>query len=199
MPPTIKPRGWRRHAIPTLAPRARNAILSIAALVSAAMLLAACGGSSNDASSNTSPPASGGGSGAAQPTADSTKAAKFAQCMRAHGVSDFPDPVNGRFQLKVTQGSDLDPNSPAFQSADQACKSLQPAGFGSNSTQSTGNQSKLLKFVSCMRRNGVPSMPDPQPNGTMLMSGGQINSNSPQFQQAMQACRSLLPAGAVGG
>jgi hypothetical protein len=168
-----------------------------AVVVGAAVALAACGGSST--SSSNSPTSSAAGGSNASQTATSNKLAEFSQCMRAHGVSDFPDPVNGHLNLRVTKGSDLDPNSPAFKSASAPCKSLEPAGFASGSGQSTGHQSQLVKFSQCMRRNGVSNFPDPQPNGTMLMSGGEIDPNSPQFQQAMQACRSLLPPGAVGG
>ena len=40
----------------------------------------------------------------------------FARCMRAHGVSDFPDPNgNGTIQINSVSGSDLDPQSSAFQ------------------------------------------------------------------------------------
>jgi hypothetical protein len=47
-------------------------------------------------------------------------------CMRAHGVKDFPDPTNGGLQIRVHPGSDLDPNNPTFQKAQQACQKYQP-------------------------------------------------------------------------
>jgi hypothetical protein len=177
----------------------------IAALASAALLLAACGGSSNtssgsskNASSGTGTTASTGGSGTAQSAADSAQAAKFSQCMRANGEPSFPDPnAKGQIQLMVTKGGSLDPQSATYKSALQKCKSLEPPGFGSNSTQSTANQNEVLQFVDCMRKHGVPNMPDPQSNGAMRITG--INPQSPQFQSAMQTCRSYLPSGAVGG
>jgi hypothetical protein len=59
------------------------------------------------------------------------QALKFSQCMRAHGIADFPDPqsVPGggiRMTLRATPGSDLDPNSPLFDAAQKACQSLMP-------------------------------------------------------------------------
>jgi hypothetical protein len=51
---------------------------------------------------------------------------KYAACMRAHGVPNFPDPQpgsNGGFLI-----TGVDPNSPQFQSAQQACQSLMPGG-----------------------------------------------------------------------
>ncbi|MGH2896938.1 MAG: hypothetical protein ACRDPM_27225, partial [Solirubrobacteraceae bacterium] len=47
---------------------------------------------------------------------------KFARCMRAHGVPQFPDPTfpaNGAIAIRAPVG--VDPSSPAFQHAQQAC------------------------------------------------------------------------------
>lgn len=205
MPQRIKTKQLTRSPGPSRRiGRARRTGVLIAALVSGALLLAACGGSSNNSggsSSSSSGSAGSAASGSSAPTADSSKAAKFSQCMRANGVPDFPDPnANGSITLKVTKGSDLDPSSSAYVSAISKCKSLEPAGFGSNSTQSTSNQNKILKFVDCMRKDGVPNFPDPNSSGGVLIqSGNGINPNSPTFQSAMQKCQSLLPAGSVGG
>jgi hypothetical protein len=49
---------------------------------------------------------------------------RFSQCMRAHGVTNFPDPTfgaAGRPDLKIGQSLGLDPNSPTFQSAQKQC------------------------------------------------------------------------------
>jgi hypothetical protein len=44
---------------------------------------------------------------------------KYAKCMRAHGVPDFPDPgVNGTFDV-----GGIDTGSPEVQAADKACSS----------------------------------------------------------------------------
>jgi hypothetical protein len=56
---------------------------------------------------------------------------KYAQCMRAHGVPNFPDPqttnggigVPGGFTFD-TAGRNLDQKSPQYQAAAQACQSL---------------------------------------------------------------------------
>jgi hypothetical protein len=162
------------------------------ALAALGVVVAGCGGGSNSPSSD--PAASGGGS------SDSTKAVQYAQCMRKNGVPSFPDPVNGQLQLQATPGGALDPTSPQFQAAQQACKSLEPPGLQSGSAQSNQQQSQALKFASCMRKNGVPDFPDPQSqNGGIIMGGGDVDPNSPQFKSAMAACRKLLPGGASSG
>lgn len=54
---------------------------------------------------------------------------KFAQCMRSHGVTNFPDPTSsGTFNL---QGIDV--NSPQVQAANSAC-ATPSAGIGSGRT-----------------------------------------------------------------
>jgi hypothetical protein len=56
---------------------------------------------------------------------------KYAQCMRAHGVPNFPDPqtTNGGIGVPSgftfdTSGRNLDQKSPQYQAANQACQSL---------------------------------------------------------------------------
>jgi hypothetical protein len=62
---------------------------------------------------------------------------KYSQCMRANGVSNFPDPdKNGGFSLQ--QGSGVDPQSQAFQTAAKACAKYQPQGVQPNA-QPGGN------------------------------------------------------------
>lgn len=179
--------------------RLRTGVLAVA-LASLGFALAGCGGASSS-SSTSSAGGSSGGTPVSSQTANASKLAQFSQCMRAHGVGDFPDPVNGHLNFKVTKGSDLDPNSSAYQSAFKACKSLEPPGLRTGAGQNPQQQSQLLKFVSCMRSHGVSNFPDPSASGTLLLQGGTngVDPNSPQFKSAMQACRSLIPAGAVGG
>jgi hypothetical protein len=55
---------------------------------------------------------------------------KYAQCMRAHAIKDFPDP-DSRGGLALSGRGDLDPSSPLFQKAQTACKQFQPGGGGS--------------------------------------------------------------------
>jgi hypothetical protein len=52
---------------------------------------------------------------------------KYAHCMRAHGVPDFPDPSpKAGFAIPKS----VDQNSSAFQAAESACKGLQPGPPG---------------------------------------------------------------------
>ena len=148
-----------------------------------ALVVGGCGGSSSSTSSTSAQ------------SANSNQLVKYAQCMRSHGLPDFPDPVNGRLELKATQGGDLDPSSPAFQAAQRACKSLAPAGLGS--APSPQRQAQLLRVARCMRAHGVPAFPDPSFSGGVfaLKLPRGIDTRSPQFQAAIQACRSIAFGG----
>jgi hypothetical protein len=49
---------------------------------------------------------------------------QFSQCMRAHGITNFPDPTfgsGGGVQLRIDKPTGIDPRSPAFQTAQKAC------------------------------------------------------------------------------
>ena len=62
--------------------------------------------------------------GGATPPASSSNAIalKFAQCMQANGVPDYPDPNADNSQaIHATSGSDLNPANPTFQVASTLC------------------------------------------------------------------------------
>ena len=115
----------------------------------------------------------------------------YSECMRAHGVPDFPDPVGNSLQIKGGPGSDLDPNSPKMQTAQKACQSLAPGG-AQGGTVSAAQQAQALKYSACMRSHGVPNFPDPTftGGGVQLHVTG-IDPNSPQMVAAQKACQSL--------
>jgi hypothetical protein len=52
----------------------------------------------------------------------------FSACMRSHGLPNFPDPTfsGGGALLRISPGSSMTPNSPAFKSAQTACGSFMP-------------------------------------------------------------------------
>jgi hypothetical protein len=74
------------------------------------------------------------GGGTPPPLSASRRAAilKFSQCMRTHGLPNFPDPTfnaDGRIGLRVGPQAGLDPSSPAFREAQAACAKYQGGGF----------------------------------------------------------------------
>jgi len=168
------------------------------ALVALAFSAAACG-------------VPGVGAAKPSPSPDPYKAAlAFSQCMREHGVPDFPDPQttgDGHFGVRINGGpsSTLDPSSTQFQAAQQACNKLLPKGGTDGKGPSAKDRAAMLAFAACMRSHGLPDFPDPQFNsdggGFAVQAGGPGNDkadlrpDSPQFQAAMEACKSKMPAG----
>jgi hypothetical protein len=158
-------------------PRRQWWLATIALLT--AGLLAGCGGSSGDDADASGVP---GG-----------RAVRFAQCMRDHGVPDFPDPVDGR----ITTRSGGDPT--AMQAAQAACQELAPGG-----RTTAQMQEQIIAFSRCMRDHGEPDFPDPEGPGRLLIPRT-IDTQSPQFEQARQACQGKLrgsgwgEGGGVGG
>jgi hypothetical protein len=74
---------------------------------------------------------SGGGSqtGGTANGAQHSQALEFADCMRAHGIPDFPDPSSdGAFNLP----SDIDQQGPQFKRAGRACANVQPGVLSIN-------------------------------------------------------------------
>jgi hypothetical protein len=85
------------------------------------------------------PQIGGNGSGTPDP-AHQAQALQFAQCMRSHGVADFPDPSSsGGIAINGNAHPDLNPNNPVFQSAQTACQHYLP-GKGTGLKTSGGGQ-----------------------------------------------------------
>lgn len=113
----------------------------------------------------------------------------FTQCMRDHGVDMAdPDPTTGRPQV----GDGVDPDSPAYQEAMDACADLLPEG-GALSEPDPAELDQFQAFAECMRDNGLQDFPDPQPGGQGLFEG--LDRTNPGFQAALEACQDVLPAG----
>ena len=116
----------------------RKAAVIAAGVIASGALVAGCGGGSG-APGVASARASTGAARSASGGSAKGSALAFSQCMRAHGITDFPDPQgNGDLALKVQLGSDLNPRSPQFQSAQSACHSDLPGG-GAGAPQTSSN------------------------------------------------------------
>ena len=129
-------------------------------------------------------------------TTGQDRAVKFAECIRAHDVPDFPDPdTKGEFMYGVSV-------TPAvWQRAVNACRDLQPPGALS-ARRKPEQQAAALRFARCIRTHGVKDFPDPA-NGEPLVDTTRIpSSNRPGgmtvLNAAMQRCGSLVRA-AMGG
>jgi hypothetical protein len=161
----------------------------VLAVSGAALAVGACGSS--------------GGLASTGPSKSYAQAVKFSACMRAHGLPDFPDPSasGGGIQFKV--GGPVNPFSPAFKTAQAACRKLAP-GFGGGGPPSAQAKARLLAISQCMRAHGISDFPDPTTTppssgpgnfSLVLGTGGvflevprTIDVLSPAFKQAATKC-----------
>jgi hypothetical protein len=175
-------------------PDHRRGIALVLATLACAAAVAACGSSGK--SSNAS--GSGGRS----------SGLAVAQCMRAHGITDFPDPSSGG-GIQLPAG--INPQSPGFQSAQKTCFKLLPGGGPGRGQASESQKRQMLAMSSCMRRHGLSTFPDPVTTAPAPGTGfgvafgapgsfiaiPQALMNSPAFNQAAAAC-GLPGAGGAG-
>jgi hypothetical protein len=163
-----------RNATGSPSPSRHGSRLSLAlAGVGCVLAISACGSSGSPSS------AAGTGSGDAL-------ALKFANCMRSHGVPNFPDPgkpVGG-------PGSGINAQAPAVQSAEQNCDKLTHNPEPKGSPASESQRRAALANAQCMRTHGVPNFPDPTfpSTGGMSVNLAGLNPQSPAFEHAQAAC-----------
>lgn len=154
------------------------------------------------------------GSSAPSNSASDAKASTqlaYAQCMRAHGVPNFPDPgSNGRGGLLIQQSqragsgpsmkvNGVSVSAPAFQAAMRTCRSKLPNG-GRPQPLSASQRQAMLGFSHCMRAHGLTNFPDPTFGadgsvGIRFSPGSGLNKGSPAFQSAQKACASFQNKG----
>jgi hypothetical protein len=159
-------------------------VAAIIATAGLALLVACSGGASSSGPPRAS--AAGGSTGSHQ--------LAFAQCMRADGVPDFPDPdTSGAFD-KVTLNR-VSAGNPRFQTAQNACAHLLPnGGSAPNEAEVQQVAAQSLRFAQCIRAHGVANFPDPDSTGRIPDPGSVgIDQGSAQFEAANQACGEFRP------
>lgn len=152
-----------------------------------------------------SPSTAGTGTGSGDSaTSIHAQAVAFAECMRSHGVSGFPDPpVSGSLTIDgVLNGSSLDSNSASWKQAIAVCKHLEPPGFTGTTANATQMNARL-QFAQCVRDHGVSDFPDPTANGPLIDTNRIPSANTPAgmtaLHAAMHACSQFAAAAGVSG
>lgn len=159
-------------------------------VLACALALSACGGSSK------------------KPAAKSRGDALIAlsKCMRAHGVTNFPDPSGSGGGLNL-DGTGINPASPTFRAAQSTCFKLLPGGGPANQKPTEARIKEATAVANCMRRHGVSGFPDPvitsggPPNidpskysiaeddgGILTLVPSSIDTTSPAFEKAAKTC-----------
>jgi len=168
----------------------------IIAMSAVSLMLASCGSTSpphvaNLGTTTTTGAVQGGGGN------DLTRMISYAQCMRSHGVANYPDPLSdGEFDK--TTVSQLASTNSHYQTANRSCSHLLPSGTnGMTPALAQEIYSDELKFVQCMHSHGVSNWPNPRLDRGRYDFDPEavgIDTNSPQLKSKMQACDYVFPA-----
>jgi hypothetical protein len=178
-------------------PQLRSALPIAFAVVSCAVALAACGSSGKPKGGSRSAAASVG--------------IRYSECMRAHGVPNFPDPTSVGAGVQLLGGAGVNTQSPAFASAQNACQKLLPGGTPGPGSYSATQIKQGVKLAACMRAHGLRSFPDPTdsppsgppgphttivggPDGVFTLTGSIVTT--PGFKRAAARCH--LPGFGLG-
>ena len=99
-------------------------------------------------------------------------------------------------------GSNTSSNSGSASSASSTDTTSSAGTTSGAGTTSSGAHTKLtaqekaVKFAECMRANGVPHFPDPDPKGDFNFG---VDVTPEVFTKAVDACKALQPPGSLSG
>ena len=122
---------------------------------------------------------------------------EWAACERSHGDPDQTDPTvsaGGVIYISVPQGAqpagDLhERTGTCSQYVAEAANELRAA----NPVAPPPDQAELLKYVACMRANGVPNYPYPDGDQTTFNGTG-VDPNSPAVERVSDLCGKKIGA-----
>lgn len=178
----------------TILTRTRAALpraLVLVAALATPVALAACGGksSTNAAASEQ----------ASERDAEA-RFAKFAKCLREHGVHASVSPAAGEGVGLKVQGKEGAVGPQSMEAAQRACKQFQPPEkkVHVSPQEQVAHEEAVRKFATCMRGHGIDVHASAAGGGIQIgirakPGGGGPNPESPAFQAAQKSCQTLLP------
>jgi hypothetical protein len=175
----------------------RRQLLLAAPLVALGLALSGCAGQGGDTpavatANNGAAPAA---SESAAPS-DEERARQFAACMREEGI-DVPDPEPGAggaaggnqrdFAFRI-EGSDKGKLNAAM----EKCRQYLPNG-GEMRPLTPEQLERQRELAKCMRANGVPDFPDPDPNGggAIIRDFAKDQVDEDAMRNAIEKCRDI--------
>ena len=200
---------------------ARHRLPIAVVAVSGVLVIAGCGSASKPGSATKSATTSSSASQSATTSSSTSKShssppayAKSqlaaANCIRSHGVHNFPDPSFGAGGAQVNLSTPPGMlTSPGFLLAEKECAKLglELAGYAPTSAATAAEMAQALEVARCMRAHGVPNWPDPTktlpsnlngygvqsavpgpPGGPVFVIPLSIDSDSPAVKRAAIAC-----------
>ncbi|WP_146607429.1 hypothetical protein [Spongiactinospora gelatinilytica] len=169
--------------------RVRRAVV-LTGVVAALSALTACGQQAS--SSGVASVAGTGRAGASASPSPSVSAdpAKFARCMREHGIKINESKGGGMVTARVTKG-----DKTKMEEAHKACGKYIEGAIAERMNDPKTHDA-MVKFAACMRENGI-DMPDPQPGKGFpaLAKPAKRPRGDAAMEKAVKACQDHLPGG----
>lgn len=126
---------------------------------------------------------------------------QFIDCMQAEGVEVEVegDAGSGKSGIRARQGQD---GNSDMKAAMEKCRQFMPNG-GEAPKLSAEDIEKMREYAACMRANGVPNFPDPDPEtgGIKIESQPGDGLDKDSLKEAEEKCKDKQPniGGAKGG
>jgi hypothetical protein len=89
---------------------------------------------------------------------------QFAQCIRTHGLPDFPDPVLDAQGHPQLPDSVQQPPDAIMQACSSVLNQLPASSRGSGAQRP--NPAEMRRFAQCLRAHGIEDWPDPNLDGS---------------------------------
>jgi hypothetical protein len=128
--------------------------------------IATAGGATGPSPTSGPPPATG----------HAQRQRQYTECLRQHGV-EIADPAQEK-AAELTR-----PDQPGAKEAAQACQQYAP---DIAATKGDADIARLRRYVSCLRRNGIDDLADPDPDAVLLIPKSILNS--PEFEAVDRVC-----------
>jgi hypothetical protein len=117
---------------------------------------------------------------------------ELAQCIRRHGVPNFPDPVyNERTDEWEPPPGTAKPPQRTMNACQSIASRLPPSG--KNKPVTAAEMAKLRELSRCMRQHGATDWPDPDANGAFPLPPRLRQGGKAVIRNQLQACRQYFP------
>jgi hypothetical protein len=185
----------------------RRLAFSVIPVAVLALLSAACNGDGSDGPAVANAGSSSAGGASASSGSAPVGPLAFSQCMRARGITNFPDP-NSSGAIPKETAQQLGVSDSQYRVAQNDCAHLLPDSGGLSPAEIQQAWTGTRRFAQCMRSHGLSNWPDPADDGTgspVFYLSNKIDANAPQVVTEIYACEHLIPAadrsmgGAPGG
>ena len=192
---------WSNHPAHFIVPDAfRRGLLCVAVT---GLVLAACANTPRQGVAQLRVTTTLKGTGTA-PTGKYAAWLAYSRCMRAHGISTYPDPTQVDGSVRVPgPPPGVNPDTAAFTTAQNACRLLELNGGQPTNAEQQRASTRMLTLSKCMRRHGISAFPDPtfsspsnrggysdivSNDGVWLAIPNSVDVHSPAFTRASVAC-----------